>query len=480
MSSHILGTALTNYRKALVSLQQGKTRQGEFVYQKKNLQTRYLVGLNNRRNAKLGLGFFPFLQRIFPGKTRQQRKTIKEADILKILNARDVLYTALTQSSPPGTYLLSEILTLDHQLRDRADDIVPQFNFSAYRQSFPKSPEQWWWFLDELLQPPDSKPDDWLFKGLTTLAWAISIGLLVSISARFLLGGAGVAGLSAVALSNLLTLLKARSDLTDAGKEGVQVFFDRFEVPKPWRLRVKFGSTALLMGCLFIFWLALPSISRLYNQRGQSAQKVGKLGSAEQNYNRAIAIDPDNVDAHYNFGTLYEDIQDLEQAKTQYLIAIRGDLPEAYNNLARLYLESSAQNLNKALALLNQGINLTDQQQSHPEVKYSLYKNLGWARFKQEQYIWAKSALETAIAIHEQLPSEEQKIVNNPGSAYCLLAQTLEAQDLPNTLPVWQRCCQLGNLGNPEENAWLMIARQRFEAVNLNYNDLCRPTAISL
>ena len=406
-----------------------------------------------------------------------------ESQVLMVLNARETLHTALLQSPPPTTYLLSEIHVLDRQLQEHAAALAAQFDFSSYRHSFPKTSEQWWWRLDETLQPPETHPSDWVFKGVTALAWAISIGLLVNITGRFLLGGAGVAGLSAIALSNLLTLLKARSDLTDASNEGAQQLFDRLKLSNPRRIRIRFGTTASLIGALFVFWLALPIISRRYNHQGQLAQAEGNLGSAEQNYNRAIALDPDNVDAHYNLGTLYEDIQDLEQAKTQYLIAMRGDLPEAYNNLARLYLESSTQNLNKALALLNQGIDLADQQQSYPEVNYSLYKNLGWALFKQEQYIWAKSALETAVAIHEQLPPEEQKFVNNPGSAHCLLAQTLEAQDhqdQADILPVWQRCCQLGNLSNPEENVWLMMAHQRFEAANLDYNDLCRSTATPL
>ncbi|WP_190707710.1 tetratricopeptide repeat protein [Nodosilinea sp. FACHB-141] len=400
--------------------------------------------------------------------------------MLKVLNARDVLYVGIEQSPPPKPHLLSEIHALDRQLKDQAAVMAEQLNFSTYRQSFSKSPEQWWWFLDETLKVPSSNPDDWVFKGLTTLTWAIIVGLLINISGRFLLGGAGVAGLSAIALSNLLTLLQARSDLTDAGGEGVQFFFDRFKVSNPWRLRAKFGTTALLAGVLFAFWLALPSISRQYNQRGQTAQEAGKLGSAEQNYNRAIALNPDNVDAHYNLGTLYEDIQNLEQAETQYLIAIRGDLPEAYNNLARLYLEKPEPNLNKSLALLNQGLTLADEQQSFPETKYSLYKNLGWALFRQEQYASAQSALETAIVLSAE--REAQPHINNPGSAHCLLAQTLEAQAQgeTDTLPVWQRCCQLGDRGNPEENAWLMLARERFESATLDYNDLCRPTATPL
>jgi tetratricopeptide (TPR) repeat protein len=403
-----------------------------------------------------------------------------EEHVLAILNARDVLHHALQQSPPPGAYLLGEIRGLDHTLKDHAADLVAQLDFDAYRQSFPKTPDQWWWWLDDTVKAPQKHPTDWVFKGATTLAWAISIGLLLNISGRFLLGGAGVAGLSAIALSNLLTLLKARSDLTDAGNEGVQLLFDRFELSKPEQIRFRFGSTALLTGGLFIFWLTLPMISRYYNAQGQGQQQAGKLGSAEQNYHRAISLNPDNLDAHYNLGTLYEDIQAFDKAETQYLIAARGDFPEAYNNLARLYLQPSDNSVNKSLALLSQGLRLAEAQQSFPETRFSLYKNLGWALFQQAEYPFAADALEEAISIYEQLPSAEQEYVANPGSAYCLVAQVREAMGQTDVLPAWQRCCQLGDRSVPEENAWLTIASDRFETAGLEYKQVCHANALPL
>ena len=403
-----------------------------------------------------------------------------EQPVLAVLNARDVLHSVLAQSLPPGAYLLGEIRGLDRTLKDHAAALVAQLDFSAYRQSFAKAPEQWWWFLDETLKTPQKHPSDWVFKGATTLAWAISIGLLLNISGRFLLGGAGVAGLSAIALSNLLTLLKARSDFTDAGNEGVQLLFDRFELSKPGQIRFRFGSTALLAGALFAFWLTLPMISRQYNTRGQTLQSEGKLGSAEQNYNRAIALNPDNVDAQYNLGTLYEDIQELDKAETQYLIAVRGDFPEAYNNLARIYLQSPENSVNKSLALLNQGIRLAEEQKSFPETQFSLYKNLGWALLQQEEYTLAASALDEAISVYEQLPASDQEYVANPGSAYCLAAQTRETTDSADPLSAWQQCCQLGDRSNPEENAWLTMARKRFDKEGLNYEKVCQTNALPL
>ena len=81
------------------------------------------------------------------------------------------------------------------------------------------------------------------------------------------------------------------------------------------------------------FWLSLPALSNLYNQQGNRA---GRLGGAMQNYQRAISLNPDNVDGHYNLGVLYEGLQQLDQAETHYRIAIQGNVPQAHNNLLSL------------------------------------------------------------------------------------------------------------------------------------------------
>lgn len=405
---------------------------------------------------------------------------IEERDVLAVLNARDLLHRAIAQSPPPNVYQLNGIHTLDRQLKDHAATLVAHIDFAAYRDSFPKSSEQWWWFLDDVVKAPKKHPTDWAFKLATTLTWAISLGLLVNVSGRFLLGGAGVAGLSAVALSNLVTLLKARSDLTDAGNEGIEMLFERFKLSKPQKIRSRFGTTALLAGLLFAFWLALPKIARYYNSQGFKLHDEGKLGSAEQNYELAISLDPDNLDAHYNLGTLYEDLQELDKAETQYLNAVRGDFPEAYNNLARLYLQSPDNNVNKSLVLLGKGFDLADEQQIDPENQFSLYKNLGWALLQQEEYALAASVLDKAIAIYEQMPSDDQEYVNYSGSAYCLIAQAREATGQPDALPAWQRCCQLGDRSVPEENAWLRMASKRFDTEELNYEEICQTNALPL
>jgi len=182
-------------------------------------------------------------------------------------------------------------------------------------------------------------------------------------------------------------------------------------------------------------------------------------------------------------GTLYEDLQDTEKATAQYLIAIQADIPDAYNNLARLYLQAATRSQDvttqttkqhQAIALLSQGLQLADGQNSDLPVKYSFYKNLGWARLLQKQPQTAQPLLETAIDLSEQSAPDS---VTNPGSAHCLLAQSLDAQGSPKALQSWQRCCQLSTSADPNEDAWILQAHTKLKAKNYDPNALCKPNA---
>ncbi len=183
------------------------------------------------------------------------------------------------------------------------------------------------------------------------------------------------------------------------------------------------------------------------------------MGTAEENYLRAIALNPDNVYAHYNLGNLYEDLQEFDKARSEYLIAVKGDVPEAYNNLARLFIQTKE--YPQAVALLQQGLLQAGKQNSFPEVKYNLFKNLGWARFQQGRDTEAQQALQAAIGIASN--PEVAKYLENRGSAHCLLAQVLERQKKPSAIQQWQQCCQLGSTLNPDEDTWLHLAQKKLQ-----------------
>jgi Flp pilus assembly protein TadD len=151
------------------------------------------------------------------------------------------------------------------------------------------------------------------------------------------------------------------------------------------------------------------------------------------------------LQAHYNLGVLYEDLQQIDKARTEYLAAVQGGLDAAHNNLARLNI--LGENYSAAVPLLKKGLLLTKDD----EVRYDLHKNLGWARLGQARYDEAIVELQAAIAL---LPDK--------APAHCLLAQVLENRgDQAGAQVEWELCLKLADPLRPDEDTWIGMARQR-------------------
>ena len=380
------------------------------------------------------------------------KNSLSKEKALEILSARDALQKVLKTQEPVAVDILSEVMELDLRLKQNAGRILKVLNLPECRESLPAPPKDWWWHLD-------SKEVNWLIRGLTVITWTGSLGLLANIASRFLSGGVGVLGAAAVVFPSFLTLLEARSELTEAGREGLEKLITKLGIPQYYREEAKFTPLLALSGLLLGFWFALPLISQAYNDRGEKNYQQGQLGAAEENYLRAIALNPDNIYAHHNLGNLYEELQQFDKARTEYLIAVKGDVPEAYNNLARLLIKKKE--YPEAVALLNQGLLQAGTQDSFPEDKYNLFKNLGWARFQQGRDTEAEQALKTATGIASN--PEVAQYLQNQGSAHCLLAQVLERQKKPGAIQQWQQCCWLGSTLNPDEDTWLHLAQKKLQ-----------------
>ena len=165
-------------------------------------------------------------------------------------------------------------------------------------------------------------------------------------------------------------------------------------------------------------------------------------------------------------------MQNFDNARKYYIIAAKGGVPDAYNNLARLYILENK--YSEAVLLLKDGLELMAQKEQQNTnvsndlnaVKYSMFKNLGWAKLKQANYGEAQGFLLGAIGIASQ--PEIQSYILNPGAANCLLAQVLEAQKSSEAVEQWRQCYDLVNkrLGardvrNAEEETWSSLAKQK-------------------
>ncbi|ALS97666.1 tetratricopeptide repeat protein [Lacimicrobium alkaliphilum] len=66
--------------------------------------------------------------------------------------------------------------------------------------------------------------------------------------------------------------------------------------------------------------------------------RYGRLDKARERLERAVALQPDNVEAHYNLGLVYADLKDITQAKKHAEIAYQAGypLPGLHNKIAEL------------------------------------------------------------------------------------------------------------------------------------------------
>lgn len=392
-----------------------------------------------------------------------------EKQILKILYQRDCLYHALKEHPPISVNFQTQLTDLDRQYKNHANLIVATLTkLDDLRESLKPPEAAWWWFPENFLQPHEQEKYDWVWNGGSVAGWAINLAFLTDISSKFISGGLGLGGAGAIIFPSLLALLKARGDLTEMGRESLRKLLGRLGIKPHYQAEATGITTLGLMVFIIGFWFVLPEVSKFYNYRGFHAQKNGDLVTAEANYNRAIALDEENKDAHYNLGVVYEDLRQIEGAKKQYEIAAQTakngkdikfknvSLPQ--NNLARLLiLEEDYDNavvlLRKSFANLNQA-NISKEDSKN--LRYTIFKNWGWARYKQELYDNAETYLKTAININ-----------NQEAASYCLLAQNYEAQAQTKVaIAQWQKCCKLAEPLEPDIEQWLVMAHKALDAVN--------------
>ncbi|HAX75827.1 MAG TPA: hypothetical protein DCY88_08315, partial [Cyanobacteria bacterium UBA11372] len=333
-----------------------------------------------------------------------------------------------------------------------------------------------------------------------------SLSLLIDISTRFLSGGPDTAGVFAVIIPSVLTLLAGGGALTKTGQEGIEHILTSLQLKKDlWDEIVCLASFSLCL-VLIAFYCLMPWFAEQYINLGdlayceQNYAKVGlvqsnncvpQLARAENQYNRAIKLDPDNAKAHYKLGKIYQELQDFDNAVVQYKMAAKSNINEAYDALIGLYLERQdygnadrwlrkvvpledyykteskisdkryqllerlsrayleQKKYSEAITWLNQGLKSAKNQ---PEKQYKMLKLLGWVRLKQNRPE-AIDPLERATKIYPLEPA-----------AHCLLAQALEQQqDTKRAKLEWEQCVEHASQDNPDEDRWFGLARQRLK-----------------
>lgn len=388
------------------------------------------------------------LQRYTTGLTVLERLPSSPApeQVLEVLSARDALRYALENTPDPSPETLIAVVELDHRLKQCAKAIAQTIDLDEWQASLNPPAEAWWWFLEASENQGVWYRFDSAWTGLSIVCLTAAGSLIIDIAPRFLAGGPEIAGSLMVATQSVATILAARGALTEAGRRWSEKLLKGLRLPKFLWHEVQFGLALLVLLGSVGFRFSLPWIGEIYREQGIRKHNAGNLADAQDNYERAIALNPDDAEAQYNLGLLYEDLQNFNSARTQYQLAVQEGYSRAYNNLARLYILDG--NNAAAVTLLMRGLQSIDDRQ----IKPFLHKNLGWARLEQGRFADAKAQLQLAIALTSEPAAHP----------HCLLAQVLEEQgQAAQAQPRWVDCVALGNGLNPEEDAWIGLARQR-------------------
>ena len=226
---------------------------------------------------------------------------------------------------------------------------------------------------------------------------------------------------------------------------------------RPKTALISLGTAVTVVVILFC-QIVSPRISRYYVRQGNAAQAYEALNF----YQRAIGFDPNNMQARFRLGVVYEELQNIPEAQLQYQKARLGGCVEAYNHLAHLYIVHN-KNYSDATTLLWEGQhqllnrdnkNVTFCSQAYEDnpinLEYLFHTNLGWALL-----------LEGNLEDSEKQLKEAMNYVET-AAPHCLLAQVLEGYGrMDDALSEWEDCRLLATKLNPDEKRWLEMARKR-------------------
>lgn len=383
--------------------------------------------------------------------TKRKRNEENATEIvLDVLVSRDLIQSLLAQTCQNPKKTLLTLSELDQRLKHKANVIVQIAPLAQWRDILNPPTTAWWWFFDTLEYVHVWDRYDWLWGAITMPILTVNFSLVVAISSRFLSGGVDALGAFAVVGQAVLALTAASGTLTKTGQHTVEKVLESLKIPQHFWHEVKLGGTLLVLVSLISLQASLPEIARYYIEQGKREQEAGQFIHAVQNYRRATELDPSNMEAHFRLGSAYENLLDFKKAKNYYQIAVLGGEASAYSNLARLYILEK--NYSGAAFLLKQAMKQTD----NSELRHFLLKNLGWARLKQERYDEAEANLKEAIDIN-----------SDRASPYCLLAQVEEAKgNQKAALPFWEKCRDLVDGLNPDEDQWFDLAQQRLASAS--------------
>jgi len=409
--------------------------------------------------------------------TLSEQHPLVAKDLLDCLLTRDKISLLTTNSHKIDGQAIRLIAESDKLLKTLAHPMDQLDELNDWQVSLGRSTDAWWWHISP--PPPPVQLNvfqryDWVTTSGNVIVMTLIIALLLDIAPRFWQGGADTSGTLAIVMQTVLTMITAGGILTKTGAEVLERVFTHLDLPRYLWQGVRLGLAIFMLGLLLGVRVGgLPRLADYYYQSGLAYQypdepNPSNLRLAEQRYQRALALNTDSNNLlvskiNYHLGKLYETLQDIPKARTAYQLAVLGNYPPAFNELAHLEIEQKKYKI--AVNLLFQGMEkaridpdfLVDGERQ-TNLLFEMHKNLGRARFFQQRYNQAIAELQAAIRLKPET-----------ASAYCMLAQVMEEQEKEvgksmglETWQQWEFCRQYVTPGSdPNADDWIYEAQQR-------------------
>jgi len=409
--------------------------------------------------------------------------------ILTALTQRDAVQAQLDEAAFVSADKLTRLDTLDAGLKSHKALIVTTIDQEKWRSLLHIPDSSWWWhFEPQALVPWLEKPHpwlekfDWLWKLLSLFALTFSVTVVLDTLNRVAGEGLNTRGMFPVVLQVILTILGGTAALTEQGQKALESVMTRLRIPRHyWQEFSLVVSVLVLMIVVAVHEYHLPNVARNRYTQGIEAHATGQFNSARQLFQQAIALQPDFVEAHYDLGVLYEDLQETAAAVSEYQLVVQSDFQElplltqlrAHNNLGRIYIIQ--EDYRAAWIPLERGLGLImEADLADLEVgfeNYNLLKNLGWVRVEEGHFtdadLYLQEALDVAVEIEEAITTDEViakqlELSTRPAAASCLYAQVLEGLEQPEQAKFfWTDCLRYGRRSNVDEAGWMAMARER-------------------
>lgn len=261
--------------------------------------------------------------------------------VLDVLTARNAVQAALEDKFQPNPgRLIRAVKELDARLKTQTSYINQVTKLAEWQAILNPPEKEWWWLLDPITPKPWRDRFDWLWRFCSLLLLTASLAFVADISTRVLSGGPDLAGVFGVIVPTVLTLLAGQGTLTQNGRQGIEHVLTSFKVDKSlWDEFICLGA-GLLLGSLILLWFSMPLIAdKHYIKLGDKAYGAGQWMVAENNYTRALKLNPKNTEVYYKLGALYQELPDDNKAIENYKIAWKGNKIEAADELASLYFK---------------------------------------------------------------------------------------------------------------------------------------------